>query len=92
MVHLYQIMLYAAREDDLLIDLRGDLDILRSKESETRDGGQAVDVSADVEGVSGEVVFRMVTDKDSRWRVYLVSASDEGVDSWPSTLLDKSVE
>ena len=85
-----QIMLYAAKEDDLLIDLRGVLDILRSKDSETRDGEQAVDVIADVDGVSGEVVFRMVTDRDSRWRVYLVSAPDEGVDSWPSTVLNES--
>lgn len=80
-----QIMLYAAKEDDLLIDLRGDLDILRSEDSDskTTDGRQAVDVIADVDGVNGEVLFRMVTDRDSRWRVYLVSAPDEGVDSWP---------
>jgi hypothetical protein len=85
-----QIMLYAAGKDDLLIDLRGDLDILRSEESVTREGGQAVDVIADVEKVSGEVVFRMVTDRDGRWRVYLVSAPDRGVDSWPSTVLNES--
>lgn len=85
-----QIMLYAANEDDLLINLRGELDILRSEESETRDGVQAMDVIAGVDGVSGEVVFRVVTDRDSRWRVYLVSAPDEGVDSWPSTMLNQS--
>jgi len=85
-----QIMLYAANEDDLLINLRGELDILRSEESETRDGVQAMDVIAGVDGVSGEVVFRVVTDRDSRWRVYLVSAPDEGVDSWPSTVLNQS--
>jgi hypothetical protein len=85
-----QIMLYAAGKDDLLIDLRGGLDILRSEESMTREGGQAMDVIADVEGVSGEVVFRLVTDRDDRWRVYLVSAPDEGVDSWPSTVLNES--
>jgi len=85
-----QIMLYAANEDDLLINLRGELDILRSEESETRDGVQAMDVIAGVDGVSGEVVFRVVIDRDSRWRVYLVSAPDEGVDSWPSTVLNQS--
>ena len=83
-----QIMLYAARKDDLLIDLCGELDIVRSQESETRDGGQAVDVMANVDGVSGKVVFRMVTDRHGRWRVYLVSAADEGIDAWPSTLLN----
>jgi hypothetical protein len=82
-----QIMLHAADQDDLLIDLRGSLDILRSEESVTGDGTQAVDVIADVEGVDGEVVFRTVTDGDGRWRVFLVSAPDEGIDSWPSTLL-----
>ena len=85
-----QIMLYAAHEDDLLIDLRGDLEILRSEESETRDGVRAMDVIAAVDGVSGEVVFRVVADRDSRWRVYLVSASGEGIDSWPSTVLNES--
>jgi hypothetical protein len=85
-----QIMLYAAKKNDLLIDLRGDLDILRSEESKTGDGKQAVDVIADVDGVSGEVLFRMVIDRDSRWRVYLVSAPDEGVDSWPSTAFNES--
>lgn len=77
-----QIMLYAASEDDLLIDLRGDLDILRSE-----DHGEVIDVIATVDGVSGEVVFRVVTGGDGRWRVYLVSAPDEGIDSWPSTAL-----
>lgn len=84
------IMLYAARKDDLLIDLRGDLDILHSEDSETRDGEQAVDVIADVDGVSGQVIFRMVKNGDSRWRVYLVSALDEGVESWPSARLNES--
>jgi len=85
-----QVMLYAANKDDLLIDLRGDVDILRSEESVTGEGGRAVDVIADAEGVSGKVVLRMVTDRDDRWRVYLVSAPDEGVDSWPSTALNAS--
>jgi hypothetical protein len=85
-----QIMLYAAEEDDLLIDLRGELRIVHSEGSETRDSTQAVDVIANVDRVSGEVVFRMVTDGDGRWRVYLVSAPGEGVDSWPSALLNAS--
>ena len=84
-----QLMLYAAKKDDLLIDLRGDLVILRSEDSATGDGRRAVDVIADVDGVSGEVAFRMVADRDSRWRVYLVSAPDEGVDAWPSTMLNE---
>ena len=83
-----QIMLYAAGEDDLLIDLRGDLKILRSEDARMPDGQQAKDVIATVDGVSGEVTFRMAMDNDGRWRVYKVSAPDEGVDAWPSTLLE----
>jgi len=85
-----RIMLYAARKDDLLIDLRGDLTILRSKDSRTPDGEPAADVIASVDGVSGEVIFRVVTDGDARWRVYMVGAPGEGVYSWPATSLDKS--
>jgi hypothetical protein len=72
-----------------LIDLRGNLGVLRSEDSATADGRRAVDVIAHVDGVRGEVVFRMVADRDGRWRVYLVSAPDEGVDAWPSTMLNE---
>ena len=85
-----QLMLSAAEQDDLVIDLGGDLRILRSEDSETTDGRPAVDVIANVGGVQGEVVFRMVADEDDRWRVYMVSAPNEGVNSWPSTMLIES--
>ncbi|MBW8012208.1 MAG: hypothetical protein FVQ83_13390 [Chloroflexi bacterium] len=85
-----QIMLYAAGEDDLLIDLRGDLDILDSEVSETPDGEDAVDLIVRVDGVDGEVIFRMLQDSDDRWRVYFVSAPDEGVVSWPAASLNES--
>jgi hypothetical protein len=82
-----QFMLYAAEKNDLLIDLRGDLEILRSESSELHDTRQAMDVIAAVDGVSGEVLIRMVKDRDNCWRVYMVSAPIEGVVSWPSTSL-----
>ena len=87
-----QIMLYAVEKDGLLIDLRGDLEILRSEDAQTRDGEPAVDVIANVDGVNGEVLFRMATDRDGHWRVYLVSAPGQGVDSWPSTVLIENPE
>ncbi|NIM93910.1 MAG: hypothetical protein GTO18_09400 [Anaerolineales bacterium] len=85
-----QIMLLAAKEDDLLIDLRGEIEVLRTEDAGMILGAQAMDVIASVDGVSGEVTFRMVMDNDSRWRVYMVSAPTEGVDSWPSTVLNES--
>jgi len=84
-----QIMLSTAEQDDLLIDLRGNLEILRTEESRSNDGRHSVDIIASVESVQGEVLFRTVQGPDDRWRIYLVSAPGEGVDSWPaSTLLD----
>ena len=83
-----QIMLHAARQDDLIIDLKGDLDILRNEESKIPDGRQATDVITKMEGVSGEVIFYVVKDSDNHWRIYSVSAPEEGVDAWPSTMLE----
>lgn len=87
-----RLMLRAAEFDDFLIDLRGELEILRSEDSLTGDGRQAVDIIAAVDGVQGEVIFRTVLEADDRWRIYLVSAPEEGVDSWPSTMLIESQE
>ena len=78
-----QIMDYAAKEGDLLIDLRGDLNIRSSEESETRNGEGSAGVIGNVDGVAGEVYFVMTTDRDGRWRVYSVSAPEQGVNSWP---------
>jgi len=78
-----QIMDYAAKEDDLLIDLRGDLNIRSIEESESLNGEGSAGVISNVDGVAGEVYFVMTTDRDGRWRVYSVSAPEEGVNSWP---------
>jgi hypothetical protein len=83
-----QLMLYAAEKNDLLIDLRGDLEILRSESSKLPESRQSMDVIAAVDDVSGEVLFRTVKDRENRWRVYKVSAPNEGVNSWPSTSLE----
>lgn len=85
-----QFMLYAADEDDLLIDLRGDVKILSSEEFRTLDGARAAELFAEVDGVRGEVEFRLLQDPDRRWRVYMVSAPDEGVEAWPSTALNRN--
>ena len=85
-----QVMLYAAEEDDLLIDLRGDIKILSSEEFRTSDGARAAEVIAEVDGVRGEVEFRLLQDPDRRWRVYMVAAPDEDVEAWPSTALNQN--
>jgi hypothetical protein len=78
-----KIMLAATEQDALLIDLHGDLTIIGTEDSDTFDGDDAEDVIAEVEGVRGDVTFRMVRDPERQWRVFWVGAPREGVDSWP---------
>jgi hypothetical protein len=78
-----RLMLAATQEDELLIDLHGDLTIIGTEDSETFEGDDAEDVTAEVEGVRGDVTFRMVRDPERRWRVFWVGAPRDGVDSWP---------
>jgi len=67
------IMLTAEGRDGLLIDLRGDVEILRTEEASI-EGEPAVDVIVTVEDIDGEVRFRMVQSATERWRVYHVAA------------------
>lgn len=70
-----EIMLYAEERDAFLIDLRGEVEILRSEESTIQDDDEeftAVDVFASVEGIDSEVTFRMVQSPSGRWRVLQV--------------------
>lgn len=67
------IMLAAEDQDGFLIDLRGDVEILRTEEASI-DEEPAVDVITRVAGIDGEVRFRMVQSASERWRVYHVAA------------------
>jgi hypothetical protein len=77
-----QLMLSAKKHSALLIDLSGKVTIAGKSASETDRGDEAMDVSAKVEGIEGEVVFRMVQSPSERWRVYQViveGGDEEGV-------------
>lgn len=62
-----QMMLIAAAADDLLIDLRGDIDIGTAEVA-----GWEASVPADVEGIDGTVEFRLTKSPTDRWRVHQV--------------------
>jgi hypothetical protein len=67
-----QIMLAAKRHGVLLIDLSGEVKIINSHRTELEDYGEVVDVISDVEGIQGEVIFRMIQAPSGNWRVYQV--------------------
>jgi hypothetical protein len=79
-----QIMLAAKRHEVLLIDLSGEITISDSKPIEFRDYDEAVDVMAEVEGIQGEVIFRMIQAPSGNWRVYqvIVLGGDEEMVPW----------
>ncbi len=90
------IMLFAEERDAFLIDLRGDVEILRQEDTtieaydDPEDGDDdetplpAVDVIASVEGIQGEVSFRMVPTPSGRWQILqvIVPGGDEEVMPW----------
>ena len=79
-----QIMLAAKRHDVLLIDLSGEVAIIDSKPIEFEDHDETVDVIAEVEGIPGEVVFRMIQAPSGNWRVYqvIIPGGDEEMVPW----------
>jgi hypothetical protein len=92
-----QVMLFAEESDTFLIDLRGDVDILRSEETtiparndpeDVHDDDNpplpAVNVITSVEGIDGEVTFRMVPTPSGRWQVLqvIVPGGDEEIMPW----------
>jgi hypothetical protein len=83
------VMLDAAEHDALLIDLGGDVTVGSSKQSTTKYDDPAVDVTTKVDGIEGDVVFRMVQSHSERWRVFqvIVAGGDEEKIPWsvPST-------
>jgi hypothetical protein len=78
-----QIMLAAKRHDVLLIDLSGEVKILDSRIVGLMDYDQAVEVASEVEGIQGEVVFRMIQAPSGNWRVYQVILPGGDVDMVP---------
>lgn len=79
-----QIMLAAKRHDALLIDLSGGVTILDSETIVFLDYDEALEVIAEVEGIQGEVIFRMIRAPSGKWRVYqvIVPDGDEGMVPW----------
>jgi hypothetical protein len=85
------IMLFAEEHDAFLIDLRGEVQILRSEDNtipafhhaEEDDEDETPlpveDVITSVEGIEGEVTFRMVPTPSGRWQVMqvIVPGGDE---------------
>lgn len=79
-----QVMLAAKEHDALLIDLSGEVEITDTDNSQTYDGEDAVDVIATVEGIEGQITFRMVQAPSDRWRVLqvIVLDGDEEMVPW----------
>jgi hypothetical protein len=68
-----ELMLGAEKHSAFLIDLRGREHISGRRPATTDEGYPAIDVTATVEGISGEVAFRTVQIPSSgKWRVFQV--------------------
>jgi hypothetical protein len=79
------LMLGAERHSAFLIDLRGTEHIRGRRQASTDEGYAAIDVTAAVEGISGEVVFRTVqVPASGKWRVLqvIVPGGNEGIIPW----------
>ncbi len=79
--HFDSIMLAARKHAAFLIDLSGNVSILRS---EPINNGAKVDVYATVEGIEGSVIFRMEQSPSGRWRVrqVIVPGGNEELIPW----------
>ncbi len=75
------IMLAAKEHSAFLIDLSGDVSILRTEEN--IGGSSYSDVITNVEGIDGEVRFRMEQAPSGRWRVHQVIILDGDEDQIP---------
>lgn len=66
------------------IDLSGEVTIVDTQTSATEQEEDAIDVITSVEGIEGEVAFRMVQVPSGRWRVYqvIVAGGDEEMIPW----------
>lgn len=74
-----QMMMIADEHDAYLVDLSGDVAV-----GEESAAGDDVEVSTVVEGIDGEVRFRMVQSPSGRWRVLqvIVPGGDEDLIPW----------
>jgi hypothetical protein len=87
------LLLEAARHDRLLIDLRGEVVFTGSRPTLNLDEGlTGFDVLATVEGIEGDVIFRMVQAPSGRWRVQqvIVPGGDEALIPW--SIVDTSAD
>ncbi len=78
------LMLVARQHSAFLIDLSGHVSILRTVDFVDDDGKVFADVITDVEGIDGEVVFRMEQAPSGRWRVgqVILPGGDEDRVPW----------
>ena len=79
------IMMAGDEYDAFLIDLNGEVTIIDTKPSQSELVEEdTTDVIAEVEGIEGEVIFRMVETPSGKWRVVqvLVPGGDEGMFPW----------
>jgi hypothetical protein len=76
-----QVMLAAEQHDAFLIDLRGNIEVAQIK---IDPNATEVNVPAMVEGIEGEVIFRLVKSPSERWRVQqvIVPGGDEEAMPW----------
>jgi hypothetical protein len=84
-------MLGAEKHSAFLIDLRGRERITGRRSATTDEGGPAIDVTATVAGISGEIVFRTVqVPASGKWRVLqvIVPGGDEERIPWSVPIAD----
>jgi len=78
------IMLAAKQHSAFLIDLSGEVSILRSEQiSDSSSDRSKVDVITTVEGIEGDVIFRMEQAPSGRWRVRQVIVPDGNEEQIP---------
>ncbi len=78
------IMLAAKQHSAFLIDLSGEVSILRTEQLSDSSDDSKVNVISSVEGTEGNVIFRMVQAPSGRWRVQqvIVPGGDEDLIPW----------
>jgi hypothetical protein len=85
-----QIMLAAKSHDALLIDLTAEVTITNSSSVEFLDYEATVDVHAEVDGIQGDVIFRMIQAPSGNWRVYQVITPGGNIEMVPWAVPDGS--
>ena len=82
---LFDLMMLFGKDCDILpFNIRGRVNVNRTEETLTGLGENAVDVYTKIDGIEGEVIFRLTETTSGRWRVHQVifPGGDEEIIPW----------